>query len=190
MKQKSLIEEADQRVPIVLVCTLIKMDLEDGLEGRSVKTYCPFGRFFHSDGGVEPAFRIYPDSNSAYCFSCRKYFTPTTLASDAWDIPKKEAAKDLLDRVGYKTLTDEEIWAGVQEQPPEPDKSVLGLALRVYCQRVDPSWQASQFVPEVSTVLDKCLSLLDRVTNDQEAEQWLEVCKKVMLRTINQRINT
>ena len=170
MKNKSLIDEANERVPIELACRLVGVDIEDGLEGRSVKTYCPFGRFFHSDGGKEPALRIYGESNSAYCFSCKKYFTPVTLISDAFDMSKKQAAMDLLERVGWKPLSAAEMWAGVQPKPLEPDRTLLSHALIVYCSRIDSDWQKSQFNPKISSVLDKCLSLLEQVTNDAEAE--------------------
>jgi len=188
MKNKSLIVEANERVSIVMACRLAGIEVEDGLTGGSMKTYCPFGRFFHSDGGKEPAFRIYPESNSAYCFSCKKFFSPTTLISDAFDISKKQAAKELLDRVGYKPLTAAEMWAGVQPKEPEPDTSMLSMALKTYCLRIDPDWQKTQFEPDVGSYLDRCLSLLDQVHTGEEAEAWLTTCKLAMKKFLDQRV--
>jgi hypothetical protein len=188
MKKKSLIAEANERVSIVLACRLAGVDTEDGRTVGSTKTYCPFGRFYHSDGGKEPAFRVYTDSNSAYCFSCKKYFTPTTLLSDAWDIPKKQAAQELLEKIDYRPLSAAELWAGVQEKELAPDTSMLGMALKTYCMRIDSKWHTSQFEPGVSGYLDKCLSLLDRVTTEDEADKWLETCKEVMTRVLRQRV--
>lgn len=189
MKKKSLIAEANERVSIVLASQLVGIDIEDGRVVGSTKTYCPFGRFYHSDGGKEPALRIYPDSNSAYCFSCKKYFSPTSLVSDAWDISKRRAAQELLDRVGYKPLTAAELWEGVQEKELEPDTTMLSMALTTYCKRIDSEWQKHQFHPKVSEVLDRCLSALDKVTTEQEAEEWLLTCKKVMSRVLGQEVN-
>ena len=190
MEKKSLIVEANERVSIVLVCRLIGVDIEEGRTGGSTKTYCPFGRFYHSDGGTEPALRVYAESNSAYCFSCKKFFTPTSLAADAWDISKKRAAIELLDRIGYKPLTAAELWAGVQQKDPKPDTSMLGMALRTYCRRVDPNWETSQFDPKISAVLDKCLSLLERIKTSTEADEWLATCKEVMTRVLRQKVET
>lgn len=184
MKKKSLIEEANERVRIELVCRLVGVDIEDGLEGRSVKTYCPFGRFFHSDGGKEPALRVYGETNSAYCFSCKKVFNPVSLYAEGFDRTKKQAATDLLEKVGYQPLTAAQLWDEVSPVAPDPDKTMLSHALLIYCERIDPDWQKSQFDKSISSVLDKCLSLIDRVSTDEEAQQWLDTCKLVMRRTL------
>lgn len=188
MRNKSLIEEANERVRIELVCRLVGVDIEDGLEGRSIKTYCPFGRFFHSDGGKEPALRVYGETNSAYCFSCKKHFTPVTLFADGFDMTKRQAATDLLEKVGYKPLSAAEMWAGAQPTQPEPDKTMLSHALIIYCTRIDADWQKSQFDKNISPILDKCLSLLERVTTDAEANDWLTTCKTVMSRVLADKV--
>jgi hypothetical protein len=180
----SLIEQANKKVSIYLVCNLIGVDVE-GRQGSSIKTYCPFGDFFHSDGGKEPAFRVYGETNSAYCFSCKKYFTPVSLYSNATDLTTKQSAEDLLEKVGYKEPSFEEIWSNVQPKDPEPDTSMLSKALRVYCERVSKNWSKEQFKTEVASVLDKCLSLLDVVKTSEDSEYWLTTSKQIMFRVID-----
>lgn len=180
MKQKSLIAEANDRVSIVSACLLVGIDIEDGRTEGSTKTYCPFGRLHHSDGGKEPALRIYPQSNSAYCFSCKKYFSPAGLVAEAFDITKKQAAAELLTRVGYKPISAMELWQNVQEEEIRPDTSMLGMALKTFCSRIYPDWDKLQFQSNVATSLDSCLALLDAVVTDADAELWLTLSKKVM----------
>jgi len=181
------IEEANKKVSIYLVCGLIGMDLSEGREGSSIKTYCPFGRFFHSDGGKEAAFRVYAESNSAYCFSCKKYFSPVSLYSSATDLSSKASAEFLLEKIGYKKPSPEEIWNNVQPKDPEPDKSMLNKALRFYCQRISNDWSRDQFLPEVSEVLDRCLTMLDSVRNTEDADFWMRGSKAVMARVLESK---
>lgn len=188
MKPKSLIAEANERVSITLACRLVGIEIEAGRTEGSTKTYCPFGQFYHSDGGKEPALRIYPQTNSAYCFSCKKFFSPTTIVSDAFGISKKQAAVELLDRVGYKPLSALELWEGVQERPPKPDTSMLSMALKVYCFRICSDWNKLQFESEIAGILDKCLMLLDNVETAEDAELWLSNSKKVMTKLLTKKV--
>lgn len=149
-----------------------------------MKVHCPFGDLYHSDQGIEAAFRIYPGSNSAFCFAGCGYFTPVGLAAMAWDRPKEEVAADLLDRVGYKPVSLAQAWAGLQVREEPPDTAMLALALRTYCERVAPGWAERQFEPGIGAVLDRCLALLPRVKTPDDAEQWLQVTKRVMCRTL------
>lgn len=179
---KSLIDEANERVSIVKVCRLIGMDVFEGAVG---KMYCPFGMFNHSDGGAAKAFRIYTESNSAYCFSCRIYYTPVRLYAEAKDLRRNDAAMLLLEEVGWKPVSHAQRWADLVSPPEESvDLSMLALALRTYCARVCPEWDELQLNPEISELLSRCLGLLDRVRTGEEAEQWLETCKTVMSRKL------
>ncbi len=180
----SLISTANEKISIYLVCSLIGIDVA-GREGSSIKTYCPFGDFFHSDGGKEPAFRVYSETNSAYCFSCKKYFSPVTLYAEYKDLSTKQSAEDLLERIGYKPPSFEELWSNVQPKDPQPDTAMLNKALRTYCQRISKDWSKKQFDPTVAEVLDKCLALLDVVLTTSDAEYWLSTSKEIMRRVTN-----
>jgi len=182
-----LIEEANKRISIYMVCSLIGVDVPEGRMGSSIKTYCPFGRFYHSDGGKEAAFRVYGESNSAYCFSCKKYFSPVSLHSSATDMSSRDSAEFLLQKIGYKKPSPEEIWNSVQPADPDPDKTMLNKALRIYCERVSPDWKNDQFDPAVADILDRCLSLLDSVQTLVDADYWLGTSKEVMSRVLRSR---
>ena len=181
---KNLSDEANSRVSIFLVCGWIGVDVEAKDWGSSIKTYCPFGDFFHSDRGKEPAFRVYADTNSAYCFSCKKYFSPVSLYAAARDMTNKEAAETLLEKVGYKPPSAKGLWEEVRPKEAEPDTSMLNKALRTYCQRICPTWNKKQFEPGVAEILGKCLELLDVVKTMQDSDKWLKVSKEVMRRTL------
>lgn len=178
----NLIDEANKRVSIVKVCRLIGMDVS---EGASYKERCPFGDVMHSDGGVAKAFRIYTETNSAYCFSCRAAYTPVKLYAEAKELRRQEAALSLLEEVGWKPVSQAQRWAELVAPAKESvDLSMLALALRTYCARVCPEWDELQLSPEISEMLGKCLALLDRVHTEEEAQQWLETCKSVMLKKL------
>ncbi len=184
---RKLLDEANSRVSIFQVCGWIGVDVDARDWGSSIKTYCPFGNFFHSDMGKEPAFRVYADTNSAYCFSCKKYFAPVTLYAAARDMNNQEAAETLLEKVGYKPPSAEDLWNEVQPREEEPDTAMLSKALRTYCQRICPTWNKEQFEPKTAEILGKCLALLDSVKTMEDSAKWLAVTKEVMSRYLREK---
>lgn len=155
---------------------------------RSRKVRCPFGEIYHSDSGVSPAMRIYPDSNSAYCFSCAAYYTPVGLAARAMDTDRTSAALRLLDHVGYRPLGLVQQFRQAQQYEPEPDLALLADALKTYCRRIDLRWETRQFEPAVAGVLTRCLALLDLVRSGDDVEMWLACSKEVMRRTLHAQL--
>lgn len=184
LRRKSIRALADEHVAIETVCRLLGMGLPDVDSVRSIKVHCPFGEFSHVDGGVEAAFRIYPDSNSAYCFACQRYYSPVSLAVEAWNRPPDEVAVDLLDRVGYKPASHADQWARLvtTETPPDPD--ALRAALDVFCSTLTPVWAERQMDVVVARTLGRCLGLLSLVRTAEDAERWLEATKEVMRRVL------
>jgi hypothetical protein len=179
--KRSVVAEANERVSIVTVCQMLDVDVPDDLGSRSsYKIHCPFGTIYHSDHGISPAMRIYPDSNSAYCFSCAAYYTPVSLAAKGLDIDWRTAAAQLLDRIGYRPLDLAEVWQQVKEYTPEPDRALLADALKTFCRRIDPAWSARQFDPQIAATLTRCLSILDLVSTPEEVTLWLDSCKIAM----------
>ena len=180
-----MIELANQEVSILVACQVVGMELRDEIsEQRSSKVHCPFGHLYHSDGGVDAAMRIYPDTNSAWCFSCSYYYTPVKLVARAFDTDQRTAANLLLDRIGYRSPDPRDVWHDVVDQAVPPDRLLLAEALKIFCRRVDPQWSARQYEPRCAGVLRRCLGLLDQVHTDGDAEQWLAGCKIVMLRLL------
>ncbi len=172
---------ADEQVSIVTACRLIGMQVPDACDmGRSVKLRCPFGEIYHRDHGAETAFRIYPDSNHAYCFACGQRYGPVRLVSLAWGVSNRQAAAELLDRAGLKPATLADLWAEVAHHEPAPDTTMLAEALKTYCSRIAPTWECDQFEPPVAAGLSACLALLDHVTTEAAALLWLERTKRFM----------
>jgi len=175
------VDRADQLVSIATACQIIGVDVPNGYDtGRSLKLRCPFGEFYHRDGGVDPSFRIYPDTNSAYCFRCSAYYTPTRLLALKWDCSPTQAAAYLMEHIGAKPLTRAEAWAKAVEISQPPATAQLADALKTFCARVHPTWEVDQFEPDIATVLVTCLELLDRVSTDTDAAAWLAACKTAM----------
>lgn len=184
-RRPSPITLANEQVSIAHACRLIGMDIPDDLGyGRSRKVRCPFGEIYHRDGGIEPAFRIYPDANAAYCFSCAVRYSPVWLVAQAWGITARAAAVELLDRAGIKPVSLADAWAHATRRDTPPDHTLLAEALKTYCARVCPDWDAAQFTPSTAGTLSRCLDLLDRVATDTDAQRWLDGCKLVMRRAL------
>lgn len=187
IRRKSWIDTANEHVSIADLLTTFGIYIPgDAVSGGSKKVYCPFG-FYHSDGGTTRAMRIYYQSNTAYCFSCSKRYTPVKLAAAKWDCPWNTAAMRLLEDAGFKPKTIKERW--VDATTPEenkPDLIALADALKMYCSAVSSDWATTQYSDKVADKLDKCLTLLDSVATDEDAYKWLSTCKLVMKRLLEE----
>lgn len=188
MTGRRLVDLANETVSIADACRLIGMYVDADDLIRSRKMRCPFGSVYHSDGGVEPSFRLYPETNHAFCFARCGRFTPVWLLAQAWDIPTVEAAVKLLDAVGHKPATLAEAWKTAAHPPPSrPDPALLAEALKTFCQRICPDWIDAQFEPAVAQWLSRCLDVLDLVSTDAQAAEWLHGCKTVMENALRAR---
>lgn len=181
MRRQTVIAVANEKVPIATVCRMLGVAVDDGV-GRNRKVHCPFGDLYHSDQGLSPAMRVYPESNSAFCFSCSAYYTPVHLAARAMNVDQRTAAARLLDRIGYRPLDPAAAWQRVQRYEPPVDKALLAEALKIYCRRIEPTWALRQFEPRVAATLTRCLRLLDLVRTDEDVQVWLAGCKEAMIR--------
>lgn len=179
--KSNIVAVANEQVPIVTVCRMLGLELPDDVgEGRSRKVPCPFGAIYHSDGGVDPTMRIYPESNSAFCFSCSISYTPVALAAKGMGLNPHAAAARLLDVIGYRPMDLAGQWSDALAYAPVPDTAMMADALKTFCRRVCPAWSSAQFEPQVAAVLTRCLSLLDLVKTEQDVEPWLTRCKEAM----------
>lgn len=178
--------QIEEQVGILAACSLIGMDLPPGVaEGRAVKVHCPFGEVHHADGGIEPAMRIYVDSNHVHCFAGCGSFRPIGLVAHAFDITRNTALRELVDRTGNRSLIKyRDVWTETLTGTP-PDTSRLAEALKTFCRRIDHTWAARQFDGPISGQLGKCLSLLDHVKSEQAADLWLDSCKLIMTRVLS-----
>lgn len=181
-----MITVANEHVSIVTVLQMLGVDPGDeAAMGRSRKVSCPFGPVYHSDHGVSPAMRVYPDTNSAWCFSCSVYYTPVKLIAQATDTDAHTAATRLLDRVGYRPLDLAQQWRTASAYEPEPDKALMADALKTYCRRICHDWPGRQFDARVASTLTRCLAILDLVRTDADVSLWLARCKDAMRAALN-----
>lgn len=181
----SAITTANEKVTINQACNIIGMDIPD-FEFGNMKLWCPFGDLYHADGGQTRAFRVYPQTNSAYCFACGEYYSPVKLLAKANGVADEEAAEALLTHIGYVEPTVDARWEALMSTPVVVDHDALSEALKVACARMDPTWEDRQFEELVSTRFRKCLSLLAKVTTEEEATTWLSTTKTVMQRTLGE----
>lgn len=181
-----MVTMANEEISIVSVLQSLGVELPDDVgSGRSRKMHCPFGGIYHSDNGVDPAMRVYPESNSAYCFSCSSYFSPVGLAAKAMDVNVLTAATRLLERAGYRPTDLAQAWQRARTFEPEPDTALMADALKTYCRRIDPGWARRQFEPGIAAALTRCLALLDLVRSGEDVALWLAGCKTVMRRSLH-----
>jgi hypothetical protein len=185
VRQMSWIDEANERIDVADVLAEIGVFVPETVRnGGNRKLSCPFG-FYHSDGGLAKAMRLYRANNTVYCFSCSKRYSPVTLASAAWDCSWHNAAFRLLEDAGFKPKTLAERW--VEATTPEvfkPDLIALADALKMYCSGIATTWGTAQLHDDVANMLNRCLKLLDLVETDEQALKWLSTCKAVMRKSL------
>lgn len=172
---RGLASIANRVVPMPVACRLAGVYAPDVYRDSGSKVHCPFGDFSHSDGGREPAFRIWSDH--AWCFSCREWFSPVKIASRIWDVSYDQAALRLLDHVGYKPVDYAHHWQEVSG-PPALDRTAVAQALRNYCTGLAP--QDRLLEPGVAEYLSRCLGFLTQVKDETDAAEWLALSKRVM----------
>ncbi len=168
---------ADENISILAALTLIGVDLPPGAGERAVKIRCPFGELHHADGGIDPAMRIYPDR--VHCFAGCGTFRPVGLVAHAFDITRRQAASELIERTGCQLPARYNVWTDHDDETA-PDTARLAEALKTFCRRMCAEWHTRQFEPTISGQLSRCLSLLSFVHDEAAAQRWLEACKRVM----------
>lgn len=178
---RSLVDIANEKVPIEKVCDLLGMDAPDLSYMKSPKMYCPFGGI-HSDGGAEKSFRLFGETNSAYCHGCVKRWSSVSLYADAKDMRWPEAAEFLLDHFEISKETAEDRWRELMRAQDKTPLNTADLAesLRLYCVRICPDWEKRQFDPDTSALFNRCLSLISAITTADEVDLWREKTKLIM----------
>lgn len=185
IEEISAVELANERMSIFTACNKLGMDIPD-YASVSMKLYCPFGHLFHADGGMSKAFRIYPGTNSAYCFASCGYFTPVRLIAMDKDVSNDEAAEMILLETNYVPPDYTSRWAALTEETTQIDKDALANALKLACERIDPAWEIRQFEEPIAETFQKCLSLLTKVRTEEETSKWLAVTTEVMRKKIGE----
>lgn len=186
--EMSDVTRANELVRISFVCDRLGMRLPNlfDMGTGSIKTYCPFGDVNHADGGASRAFRIYPASNSAYCFEESEYYSPVKLWAIHRGVDFRSAARDLLILVGDRDTRDlDKRWSDLQSyRSPSGSPGELREALQVFCGVAIPSWSSLQFYDPWSSRLSGCLELLPFVHTEEDARLWLYRCKAFMVSSL------
>lgn len=181
----TLVELANSRMTIVQACNTLGMDIPDQLWG-SPKFYCPFGHLFHADGGMGKAFRIYLQTNSAYCFAGCGRFEPVSLIALDKDWTDDRAAEWILDQTNYVPPDYESQWTNLQERATLVNQDALSEALKVACSRFAPDWEDLQLEDRVARTFRKCLEILPKIQTEEQAEKWLTTAKETMRRVLGE----
>ncbi len=176
----SPVATANRVVPMAVACRAAGVRVPDVHRDTGSKMHCPWG-FEHSDGGRDPAFRVWRDH--AWCFSHQEWFSPVRLAARIWEVSYEQAAIKLLDLVGYKPADYAHHWQKVA-RPPELDRSAAAQALRNYCSALAPQERLAG--PVAAEYMSRCLGFLTQVKDEAEAAQWLDLAKTVMARALQQ----
>lgn len=178
MEISDLVKLANDRMTITQA--LAEIGAEVSLYGTTTKTYCPFGHLYHSDMGASKAMRVYPDTNSAWCFAGCGFFSPVRVISLDKDLTEEAAANYILDVTGYVPDDYMSRWEALTKEKETVDTDSLAEALKVACSRMHPRWEEIQFDEAVSGKLAQCLSLLRQVRSAGDAEKWLRMTKEAM----------
>jgi hypothetical protein len=124
------------------------------------KVYCPFG-MFHRDGGVDRALRVYPQSNTAYCFAGCGFIDPIRLFRLTYDLSPLEAAKRLVETYGEAPQTWDARLSEALRPTPTPDLRTTLVAALHNALSADPRYGAISLEPYVMKVTRDCLMELD-----------------------------
>ena len=178
------IQLANSLMTITRACRFIGMQIGD-FDVHSIKLYCPFGQDMHEDRGRGKAFRVYPDTNSAYCFACAMPYRPVSLVATDRGVTDAEAAEIILEEVGYVPQDYESRWDDITAKETLPDLEGLSQALMTACSRMSPDWEFRQLEPDVAATLRKCLEIRHSVHTEDEARKWLAGTKIAMQRVLD-----
>lgn len=178
--KNDLVSKANEVVSIYDVCTKAGVDFSSYMGSRS-KLYCPFGGITHMDGGATRAFRIYEETNTAYCFACSQVYDPVGLYCAITDLNRMDAAEALLEEAGWREETFEEKWDRLSGNDDQAfDNTYLPEALANFCSRLDPDWVTRQLEEPYSSALARCIAISRRVETPEQAAAWLDTSKAFM----------
>lgn len=180
MDAREKIEQANELMGIVEALNIIGSDVAD-FALASMKIYCPFGEIFHADGGRTRAMRVYPATETAWCFAGCGYFTPVKMIAEGKDLSEELSAEWILEYKNFTSPDYMERWNTLMEAPTDTvDVESLAEALKVACSRIHPNWENVQLDRPVAHKFQQCVSLLPKVKTPVEADRWLNVAKAAM----------
>lgn len=169
---EALVEQANDISIFKVLRDFFDLDLPS--EGKSYKSWCPFG-FEHPDGGIERTWRTYPATNSSYCFSGHGYMPPVRLISIQKGWGSFKAAEYLLEIYGllkkksYRERYNETVLDREMRQESPGPATDLVEALHV-ALRAHPGYAAHQFDESYQQTLEGALASLDAMLSNKATE--------------------
>lgn len=144
------------------------------------KAHCPEGSD-HSDGGASKSLKVYSDTNSAFCFSHNRKYTPV----DLWKVHKNlkqntAAAKGLLKHYGIRTTppTAEERWVALEAElntVKELDRDSLAESLLLFANSL-PHYSVRQYEEPVLDLIGRILATTHKMPEGVDhatLEKWI-----------------
>lgn len=128
----SIVRTVDDAVDIFRVAAAYKLSWGEDT-GRPQQVPCPM----HNDS--TPSARIYPDSNSGYCWTCQAPFGPCRLVAELEEVHIVRAAHMLADRYAVDLTPDADLaefqrlagsWAAGPDGNTPEARRAAGLAVR------------------------------------------------------------
>lgn len=148
--------------------------------GTSMKVYCPFA-FEHGDGGVDKNCRIYPATNSLFCFTMHGFMPPTRLIQIREDVNIWRAAESLLQRYNiptgrsYQDRFQDLVLSRETSRADVPTTAVIVESLHRALRNVE-EYLSRQFDPDVTAAmeeeLDRADALLSASADMDEIRHW------------------
>ena len=147
----------------------------------TMKVDCPFDN--------ERAFRVYGESNSAYCFACSKKYTSVGLIAEHRGLAIDDAAELLIEKAEregrWRPPTPEARWEALINQPFVFDRASESEALKLFCSRVAENWRSAQFESQIAVRLTRCLEALEKVGTIDDLNQWRTITRSAMQKALN-----
>jgi hypothetical protein len=142
---------------------------------KSWKAYCPFGDL-HRDGGASQALRVYPDSNTAFCFAGCGFMNSVKLIQRHTGLKTIKAARHLLRLYGLsEPATFEERFQAALSPRARAASYTATLAAALHESLLaNPLYEDLSLHPAVLEAIESQLQLLDDLDPDGTgASDWL-----------------
>jgi hypothetical protein len=160
----TLIERANEVSVFDVMKDFCNLEVPEG--GRSYKTFCPFQ--FEHPNSLDKNFRVYPATNSAYCFEMHGMLRPVRIVQLQKDLKATKAAIVILERYGlmkprhYRERFNELLVEREQAKTEVGDTNYIVEALHTSL-RSHPAYDEVQYRAVFRQALDEELVRLDRL---------------------------
>lgn len=150
---------------------------------KSAKWDCPWN-YEHGDGGLDRGFRVYPDTNTAYCFIIHGSMDPVRVVQIQEGVPRAVAAKRVCEKYGLRKPPWRDRYAQLVLEREAAGKIVnsatLGEALhRAIGIDADP-WRNPKLAEAFTRALDEMEEVIPLAT-EAEMRDWYRVAKARLL---------